>query len=414
MISSELIINLLEILALAWFLGYVFSRFGLPEILGQMLAGVLLGPPVFGIVSSTPPIELLAELGIFFVMFHTGLELDPKELLEHVWPSLAVAIGGFILPFGLGCLVAMLFGGTLYQALFVGMGVSITAIAVQAVILHAMRINKSEIGHIIMGAAIADDIMALVALSTLLGLAKTGSIQFQSLLLVLIKVMIFFGSTILVGHFVLPRYVRRLTDEGGKAFTFAIGIALLMGYFAELMGLHLIMGAFLAGQFVRKETMDDKVYEAISDRFYGISYGFLVPIFFASLSFHLHLSGDPYFIFFATILILVAVAGKLIGCGIGAVASGYNWRESAVIGFGMNGRGAVELVVASVVIQLSDQLLNTGVINAPLLTEDQFSSLVLMAFVTTLMAPVSLKWAVAKSCSSTENAEFCQMWDRRA
>jgi Kef-type K+ transport system membrane component KefB len=134
-------------------------------------------------------------------------------------------------------------------------------------------------------------------------------------MLVLAKVVAFFGGTILVGHFVLPRYVERLTDEGGKAFTFAIGIALLMGYFAELMGLHLIMGAFLAGQFVRKEIMNDTVYESIDDRFFGISYGFLVPVFFASLSFHLHLSGDSFFIVFSTVLILVAVAGKLIGCG---------------------------------------------------------------------------------------------------
>jgi Kef-type K+ transport system membrane component KefB len=228
MISHDLIINLLLILAVAWFLGYVFSRLGLPAMLGQLLAGVLLGPPVLGIIVSSPSIELLAELGIFFVMFHTGLELNPEELLDHIWPSMAVATGGFILPFASGYAVTKLFGGTIYQALFVGMGVSITAIAVQAVILHAMRINKSEIGHIIMGAAIADDIMALV-------------------------------------------------------------------------------------------------------------------------------------------------------------------------------------VVASVVIQLSEKLLESGFINEPLLTEDQFSGLVLMAFATTVMAPISLKWAVGKSCGAKEAAIFCRL-----
>ena len=149
MITSKLIINLFLILTTAWMLGLAFSRFGLPAMLGELLAGVILGPPLLGIVVSSPGLELLAELGIFFVMFHTGMELDPKELLEHIWPSLSVAIGGFILPFVLGYLAAWLFGGTVYQSLFVGMGLSITAIAVQAVILRSMKIHHSSIGSFI-------------------------------------------------------------------------------------------------------------------------------------------------------------------------------------------------------------------------------------------------------------------------
>jgi Kef-type K+ transport system membrane component KefB len=380
-------------------------------MLGQLLAGVILGPTLLGTVTASPAIELMAEWGVFFVMFHTGMELDPKELLEHLRPSLSVALGGFILPFVLGFFTNWMFGGTIYQSLFVGMGVSITAIAVQAVILHTMRINRSELGHIIMGAAIADDILALIALSTLLGLAKTGQVEIISLILILLKVLAFFVITFLLGHFLVPKFTRNLTDQGGKAFTFAISTALLLGYLAELAGLHLIMGAFLAGQLVRKEIMDDKIYESINDRFYGISYGFLVPIFFASLSFHLHLTWEPYFLFFSIVLILVAVLGKLIGCGIGAAIFKYSFWESSVIGFGMNGRGAVELVVATLVINLSDKLMNANIINEPLLTKDQFSALVLMAFVTTLIAPLSLKWTVSKTCNAKENASFCQLWE---
>jgi Kef-type K+ transport system membrane component KefB len=193
----------------------------------------------------------------------------------------------------------------------------------------------------------------------------------------------------------------------------AITTALLMAYFAEWAGLHLIIGAFLAGQFVRKEIMDEKVYEAISNQFFAISYGFLVPIFFASLSFHLHLSWSGSFILFSAVLILVAVVGKLVGCGAGAAAFGYNFWESTIIGFGMNGRGAVELVVATVVLKLSDELMATKVIGDPLLTQDQFSGLVLMAFVTTLMAPITLKWAVTKTCLRSEKAAFCELWDEK-
>jgi len=382
-------------------------------MLGELLAGVLLGPPILGIISYSPSIEIIAEFGIFFVMFHTGMEMDPRELLEHIWSSLAVALGGFILPFVLGFLTTQAFGGTLYQSLFVGLGVSITAIAVQAVILHSMRINQSEIGHIIIGAALADDILALIALSTLLGLAKTGTIQILAIPAILLKATAFFGITILVGQFIMPRFSRRLTDKGGKAFTFAMSSALLMAYFAELAGLHIIIGAFLAGQFVRKEVIDEKIYESLNDRFFGISYGFLVPIFFASLSFHLHFSHNWPFISFALVLIIVAIAGKLVGCGLAAAAFRCNFWESTVIGLGMNGRGAVEVVVATVIIKLSDKLMVGKVINEPLLTQDQFSVLILMAFITTMIAPISLKWAVTRTCLPVEKAGFCELWDGR-
>lgn len=109
MITPELIINLLIILVVSWILGAFFVRYSLPAMLGGLLTGVILGPPLLGIVTNSPSIELIAEFGIFFVMFYTGIEMDPKELLEHIWPSLTVALGGFILPFAFGYVTARLF-----------------------------------------------------------------------------------------------------------------------------------------------------------------------------------------------------------------------------------------------------------------------------------------------------------------
>jgi Kef-type K+ transport system membrane component KefB len=340
------------------------------------------------------------------------MEMDPKELLEHIWPSLAVALGGFILPFILGFFTTMAFGGTLYQSLFVGMGISITAIAVQSVILHSLRISTTYVGHIIIGAAIADDILSLIGLSILLSLAKTGSFQFTGLLIVVGKVIGFFGLTIILGHFVIPKITPKLHDREGKAFTFAMTAALTMAYLAEVVGLHLIIGAFLAGQFVRKEIMDEKLYHVIGDRFYGLSYGFLLPIFFASLSFHLHFDWNISFISFALVLTLVAIIGKMAGCGLGYSFFKRNYWESIIVGFGMNGRGAVEIVVASVVLKLSSELMSSHVISEPLLTNNQFSALILMAFITTLMAPLTLKWSITKACSSSESSTFCALWEK--
>ncbi|MEJ2691430.1 MAG: cation:proton antiporter, partial [Deltaproteobacteria bacterium] len=197
-----------------------------------------------------------------------------------------------------------------------------------------------------------------------------------------------------------------------KAFTFAITCALAMAYLAELAGLHLIIGAFLAGQFVRREIMDDRIYDRISDRFFGLSYGFLVPIFFASLSFHLRFNWSWTFVLFTAILIIIAIVGKLFGCGLGLYPFRRSLWESAVVGFGMNGRGAVELVMATVVIGLSDKLLASGHLNEPLLTTDQFTALILMAFVTTMMAPITLKLSIQRTCLPEEKAAFCNLMEK--
>jgi Kef-type K+ transport system membrane component KefB len=344
-ITQQLIINLVLILTVAWILGTIFGRFGLPVVLGELLAGIILGPPLLGIISASEPIELMAEFGIFFLIFYAGMEMDPKELLEHIRPSLMVAVGGFVLPFVLGYFTGRVFGGTVYQSLFIGMGLSITSLAVQARLLHDMQIQKSKIGHIIIGAAIADDILALVTLSILLGVAESGTIQIANVFFIVSKVVAFFALAIVISHFIIPKLTRRLEDREAKGFTFALLSALIMAYL--------------------------DVYEKLRDRFYGLSYGFLAPIFFVSLSFHLHLRWEWSVILLTIVITLFAVIGKLLGCGLGAFFSGHSFWESTIIGSGMNGRGAVELVVAAVVIKLSAQLIEAQNITEPLLTQDQ-------------------------------------------
>ncbi len=415
MITEGLIVNIILILTVAWFMGTVFARFGFPVILGELLAGLILGPTFLGLVSTTAPLELMAEFGIFFLMFYAGLEMDPEELLAHIWPALFVATGGFVLPFILGCLVTLIFGGTMYQSLFIGMGLSVTSLAVQARILHDLNVHRTRLGHIIIGAAIADDILALITLSLLLGLAGTGSISVSMVLLVFLKVVGFFAGVILISHFVFPRIMARLDMSGAKSFTFALLTALVMGYIAVLAGLHIIIGAFVAGQFVRKEVKDKKVFERVSNNFYVLSYGFLAPIFFVSLSFHLDFRWRLSFIILAVIITIIAMIGKVVGCAVGGYAAGLGMTESIIVGFGMNGRGAVELIVAAVALKLSGELGAAGKIAEPLLTGDQFSAIVFMAFVTTFVAPVSLRWIIRRVCSRDDSAEFCRLsgWNGR-
>jgi Kef-type K+ transport system membrane component KefB len=407
--EPKIIINIILILLVAWLLGDLFQRLRLPRLLGELVAGLILGPPLLGWVQPREALTVLADLGIFFLMFYSGMEMDPHELLEHFWVSLAVAVGGFVLPFGLGCGVALLFGATLFQALFMAMGLSVTALAVQARVLQDMEIHHSKVGHIIIGAAIVDDILALVAFSVLTGLAKTGQVDVIKILVLGLEVTAFFGGTILLGHFVLPRFTRQLKDREAKGFTFALLAALVMGFLAEKVGLHLIIGAFLAGQFVRKEVVEPDLYRRLHDRFFNIIYGFLGPIFFVSLSFYvdLHLPRQDWA--FLAAVVGVAVLGKVGGCGLPVLLMRRDWREALVVGLGMNGRGAVELIVAKSVLLLSLPLLAQGVIKEPLLTDSQFTILILMAFITTLIAPLSLRAAVPPLCHSSDR-DFCQLW----
>ena len=409
--EPRLIINIVLILLVAWVLGNLFQRFRMPRLLGELLAGLVLGPPLLGWVQPREAMSVLADLGIFFLMFYSGMEMDPHELLEHFWVAVAVAVGGFVLPFGLGFVVARFFGATVLQALFMAMGLSVTALAVGARVLQDMEIHHSKVGHIIIGAAIVDDILALVSFSVLAGLAKTGQVDLVKILLLLAEVAAFFGVTILLGHFVLPRFTRSLRDVEAKGFTFALSAALIMGFLAELVGLHLIIGAFLAGQFVRKEVVEPELYNRLHDRFFNIIYGFLGPIFFVSLSFHVNLNLPAQDWWFLAAIIGVAVLGKVAGCALPAAIMRRSWQEASVIGLGMNGRGAVELIVAKAVLVMSYGLMQSGVISEPLLTNSQFTILILMAFITTLLTPISLRALVPSLCTSSDK-DFCELWRR--
>ncbi len=394
--NEHLIITLLLILSTAWAFSALLNLIGLPSILGGLVVGFILGPPLMNIITPSPSLDFLAELGVFFVMYYIGLEMDPKELLGHFLPSIMVAIGGFVFSFTLGFFTAKLMGATAFQSLFVGMILSVTAIAVQAAILQNMQIHKTVVGHVIIGAALFDDIISLICLSVLLGLAKGGEVHLAGIIVMLMKVSAFFVFTIIIGHFLIPPITKRLNDFEGKGFTFAIISALVMAYLAEQAGLHLIIGAFLAGQLVRKEIIDEKIFEVIKERFYGLSFGFLLPIFFTTLAFHVKLEWNFQFLVFTMSMIAAAFIGKFVGCGLGAKMSGLGNFQSLVIGVGMNGRGAVELVIIGIAIELSGELIAEKQILQPLLTEYQISALILMVFVTTLISPILLKWSLSK------------------
>lgn len=374
--------NLLLIMVIVWGTGVLFRKMKLPILLGELLAGLIFGPALFGVFHDNETIRLLAELGIFFLMLHAGLETNPKDLIHSSKASILVAIGGVFFPVLAGILVALAFNFDILQATFIGVALSTTAISITTKIFKDFKFNKSKTAHLVMGSAILDDITAFMMLSVFIGVYTSGSVNLLEVTIMIVKVLTFFGGTILIGTKLVPFFNKHIFQKPGhKAFTFTLIIAFAFGLFAEAIGLHYILGAYLAGLFVKEEVIHPRVYNKIEDRLFGLSYSFLGPIFFVSLGFHVDFSilTDARMLPFLIFIILGAIIGKVGGSALGAILSGKSRHESAIIGMSMNGRGAVELVISLIGLEL-------GIIN-----EQIFSVLIFMAFCATLITPICLK-----------------------
>ncbi|MBT6068329.1 cation:proton antiporter [Candidatus Peregrinibacteria bacterium] len=371
--------SLLILMVIVYSAGKIFRYFHLPVLFGELLGGIIAGPVLLGLVQPGDEIiKVIAELGIFFLMLHSGLETDPRDLMKSFKSSTLVALGGVILPFGLGYFVTRYFGYDVMTSAFVAMGVSITAIALCVRLFKDYGLTKTKAFHVAMGAAMVDDIVSLIMFSVIIGIVETGGFEPVALGILLVKVVLFFAVIMWAG-FKLAKHLNRLIYSGNRGFTVTLIIALIIGLLAEAIGLHIIIGAFLAGLFIREEIIDSKAFHKIEDRVYGMAYFFFGPVFFASLAFHLDFTifiEDPWYL---VALIVVSVVGKLFGCGLIARFLKLSKWESLAVGIGMNSRGAVELIIASIGISL-------GIIN-----ETIFSALVIMAFVTTLMSILMMK-----------------------
>jgi Kef-type K+ transport system membrane component KefB len=378
------IINLLMVMVIVWTTGVLFRMMKQPPVIGELLAGFIFGPPVLGIIKPDETLHVLSELGIFFLMFYAGLETNPFELKRMTRPSFFVAVGGFIFPFLSGYAVCDFLGLSHLQAMFIGMALSITAIAVNARVLTDMELTKYRVAPVIIGASIIDDILSLALFTIIIDLAGGGSLIGINLIIQMLKVGAFFGISLLIGMLLYPKFSKYFSSREAKGFTFALIMALLFGVLAEMAGLHIILGAYMAGLFVREGIVSRELFQKINDRFVSITYGFLGPIFFVSLSFHIDFNILITQPFMLLVLFIAAVIGKWAGSGAGALIGRMHKGEAMVIGAAMNGRGAVELIIASIGLKM-------GIINDTI-----FSILIVIAFLTTLMPPVTLNLILKK------------------
>ncbi|WP_461532568.1 monovalent cation:proton antiporter family protein [Sinomicrobium sp.] len=378
------LLNLLLVLLFAWLGGALATRMGYPSILGELVAGIVFGPAWLGILTPSETTAVLAEVGVLLMMLYIGMEIDFRDLGKATKAGLLAAIGGFIVPFGLGYFVMIQFGSTPMAALFVAIAVGVTSLATKSRILVDLKLLNTRIAHVLMAGALISDTVALIIFAGIISFADAGNIEFTEIFLVTGKALGFFLVTGLIGIYVLPFLGKKLEKSGLSSrslyFTLMLVIAISFSELAELAGLHSILGAFIAGLFLRDSIFDHRLSRELNKVFHDISIGFLAPIFFVTAGYHVTLDVFQNNLVLLLVVLLVAVLGKILGTVLFYIPSGNGWREGLTVGTGMNGRGAVEIVIAGIG-------LNMGYIDNTI-----FSILVFMAIFTTASVPVFLTW----------------------
>jgi len=400
----ELLFALLILLILTRAFGEMAHRLGQPALLGELVAGVALGVTVKFFDGVSPFIAdlpndrvflALTDLGIFFLMLYGGVELRASKLAEVSGNSFFVAACGLFLPAAVGLGVAWAWLPEsplkLAQALFVGVALAITAVPVSIRLLMDLGQLNSKAGQTIVAAAIIDDVLSLVLLAVLVGMmAEGGSVSAAIVLRLTGSIVAFFVIAYFVGHVVVPhvgRFVRSLRTaefEFSSLLLAALGFAVL----AELLNLHFVLGAFVAGLLFERRSAGYAVYEEVKKRLSAVTLGFLAPIFFASIGLHLDLSAAREIPLFLSLLIVVAFVTKLLGAGIPAWLSGLSPRDATAVGVGMSARGAVELIVADIALRAG---LFAHPDPPPPIVAHLFSAIVIVALVTTLVTPIALR-----------------------
>lgn len=402
MATEQLFVNVVIILVAARLLGEVFQRFNLPSLVGELLAGIIIGPSVLSLVKPNESLTVLSDLGVFFLMFLAGLEMDPREIRKAGIRAGILSCIAFSLPFISGFAASQLAGLNMIESLFMGLLLSITAVPVTAIVLMEFGIIKTKLGSTIITAAVINDILSLIILSVILQLSEsggTGTIDINQVLDSLIKIATFIGGIFLVdillrktSHWLpsrmSPLFARLQTKEA--AFGILLISTILLSLTAqELIGLHFIIGTFFSGLIVYKEIIRKQNFERVYGIISAITFGFFAPIFFAIVGINVQIDLIVKVIPLFLLLTAVAILSKVGASYLGSRLARFSKDESFAIAFLMNGRGMVELVIATIGFGL-------GLIDITL-----FSIAVLIGFITTIMAPVFSRRYVTKIKSKT-------------
>ncbi len=372
---QQLLLELLLIFVAAKVTGEIFERMFVPGVLGEILAGVALGPHALGWIHPSDTLHSIAEIGVIFVLFSAGLETSPQDLIRVGRHALLVALAGVVLPFVLGFGYMRLRGDASSEAIFVGAAMVATSVGITARVLGDLHVLSTRAAKIIMGAAVFDDILGMVLLAVVAGLASASGLEWGPLAILAIEAVAFAVFMIFAAPRIVPRLrpqLERLSSQNAT-LVLALCICLFLSWLSATIGMAAIIGAFFAGLMFADHAPQWNLLPRVG----GIT-EFLSPYFFFSIGSRLDLHSFRKDVLLAAIVItLLAIASKLVGCGAPLWREG--WLAMSRVGVGMMPRGEVALIVALVGLQ------------SQMVTQDTYAIVVFMTAVTTLLAPPLLR-----------------------
>jgi Kef-type K+ transport system membrane component KefB len=372
---DTLLFDLFAIFLAAKVIGEVFERLKLPAVLGEILAGAVMGPYALGWIHPSDTLGAIAAIGAIFVLFYAGLEISPGDLIKVGRTALLVAIAGVVLPFVLGFAYMHWRGDATTESVFVGAAMVATSVGITARVLGDMGVLASRTAKIILGAAVFDDILGMLLLAIVDGLAQGGGVKWVKLGVLAAEAIVFALVMIFIG----PRIIRRIRPGMERLSTHnapllvALIVCLGLSYAASRIGMAAIIGAFFAGMiFAECSPQWD-----LRPRVHAIT-EFLGPFFFFSIGAQLDMklfNGEVLRV--ASIVTLLAIVSKVVGCGLPVIREG--WETVLSVGVGMMPRGEVALIVALV-----------GM-NSQIVSQSTYAVVVFMTAVTTVLAPPMLR-----------------------
>ncbi|RKF51516.1 sodium:proton antiporter [Bacillus wiedmannii] len=355
--------------------GDLSVRLGQPSVLGKLIVGIVIGPAILGWIENSELLTQLSNVGVILLMFMAGLETDLEELNANRNSSLAVALGGILLPFVGGYVSGLVMGMEQGNAVFLGLLLCATSVSISVQTLRDLGKMKTRESTTMLGAAVFDDILVVILLAFAMSFLGTDDVN---LTMVILKKVVFFASIILIGWKGVPAIMRWLSPlrVSESIVSAALIICFSFAYFGELLGIAGIIGAFAAGIAISQTNYKHEVEKKVEP----IAYAMFVPVFFVSIGMNITFDGIGNQIWFILALTIIAVLTKLIGCGFGARMTGFDAKSSAIIGAGMVSRGEVALIIAG-----------TG-LSSGLLAQDYFTAIVIVVILTTMITPPMLKY----------------------
>ncbi len=381
---QTLLLELFAIFLAAKVVGEIFEQLRLPAVLGEILAGVMLGPYALNWIPTSDTIHSIAEIGAIFVLFNAGLETSPADLIRVGRTALLVAVAGVVVPFVLGFGYLKLAGEATTEAIFVGAAMVATSVGITARVLADLNVLSSELAKVILGAAVFDDILGMVLLAVVAGLASSGGVEWFHLGIVVVEAVAFALFMIFVAPRILHRMrggVERLSTQNAPLII-ALILCLLLSWLATKIGMAAIIGAFFAGlMFADFAPGWDLLPKARSIN------EFLGPYFFFSIGSRLDVRLFTGSVLKAAVIIsLLAIISKILGCGLPLLSRG--WHSVFVVGVGMMPRGEVALIVA------------LAGLSAHIVSQASYAIVVFMTAATTILAPPLLRFLFREQAES--------------